>query len=507
MTEPTGDVPVPTGDLRSQAVAGVFWTALQKWSVRISSFLGFLALSRLLSPRDFGVVALASTFIVLMTTLADTGFANYLVQEKELTEQSKSTAFYLSTGTGVLLFLVGCGLAYPLAAVLDVPELRQVLPVLALSLVFVGLSSVPVAMLLRDLQFQVLAMRQVIATVLSVITGIGLAIAGAGAWALVGQFLVLRIVTTIVLALATELRPKGGFSRSEARKILSYSGKAMSAHLLYQARDQGEVLLIGAIAGPVALGIWTVASRLVLVLGDLLGTVLGSVATPLFARVQSDGKRLGRAIAATAGIGTIFLAPALACLALVSQELIPHVFGSQWKPATAVAALLAMRGIFVALSQLDRAVLLNAGKAGGELRLIVVLTALHVVLVGALAGHGVKVLAGGLLIEAVLIAPVRPVLLHRWLDVPLTAYRGAVSVLVATACSGAVVLAVLQLLDAEGALVYALVLGVGALTYPLFVYLFARPVLRETVATLRLFRQRRRPAMSLLPQQAIDDPP
>jgi O-antigen/teichoic acid export membrane protein len=350
-------------------------------------------------------------------------------------------------------------------------------------------------------------MRQVIATVLSVITGIGLAFAGAGPWALVAQLLVLRVVTTIVLALATELKPKGGFSRSEARKILAYSGKSMSAHLLFQARDQGEVLLIGAIAGPVALGIWTVASRLVLVIGDLLGTVMGSVAAPLFARVQSDGKRLGRAIAATAGIGTIVLAPALACLALTSAELIPHVFGAQWRPATGVAALLAMRGIFVALSQLDRSVLLNAGKAGGELRLIALLTALHVAFVAALAGHGVKVLAVGLLIEAVLIAPVRPMLLHRWLHVPLTAYRGAVSVLVATACSGAVVLVALQLLDAKGVLVYAVVLAVGALTYPAFVFALARPVLRETVATLRLFRQRGRPSMSVVQQQAINDAP
>lgn len=505
MTQQPGFDRAPEDDLRSQAVAGVFWTALQKWSVRISSFLGFLALGRLLSPRDFGVVALASTFIVLMTTLADTGFATYLVQEKELTQESKSTAFYIATGTGVLLFGLGCALAFPLAALLHVPELRRVLPVLAVSLVFVGLSSVPVAMLLRDMQFQVLAMRQVIATVLSVITGISLAIAGAGPWALVGQFLVLRVVTTLVLALATEFRPRGGFSRKEARKILAYSGKAMGAHLLFQARDQGEVLLIGAIAGPVPLGIWTVASRLVLVIGDLLGTVLGSVAAPLFARVQSDGARLGRAVAATSGIGTLVLAPALACLALTSHELIPHVFGSQWKPATGVAAILAMRGIFVAMSQLDRSVLLNAGKAGGEFRLIAVLTALHVVLVAVLAGHGVKVLAAGLLIEAVLIAPVRPVLLRRWLNVPLTAYRGLVQVLFATALSGATVAVALDLLDASGVAVYTVVLVGGLLTYPLFVLLFARPVARETLATVTLFRQRGRPRGSALSQQPLDD--
>ena len=505
MTDQPGFAAAPEPSLRSQAVAGVFWTALQKWSVRLSSFLGFLALGRLLSPRDFGVVALAATFIVLMTTLADTGFATYLVQEEDLTQRAKSTAFYLATGAGVLLFGVGCAIAFPLAALLDVPELRQVLPVLSISMVFVGLSSVPVAMLTREMQFQVLAMRQVIATVASVVAGVGLALAGAGAWALVGQFLVLRVVTTLVLAMKTEIKPAGGFSPTEARKILTYSAKAMSAHLLFQARDQGEVLLIGAIAGPVALGIWTVATRLVLVLGDLLGTVIGSVAAPLYARVQSDGARLGRAISATAGMGTLILAPALIALALTSSELIPHVFGEQWEPATGVAALLALRGIFVALSQLDRSVLLNAGRAGGELRLIAVLTGLHVVLVAALAVHGVHALAVGLLVEAIVLAPIRPLLLHRWLDVPLRSYTGVATLLLAAALSGGAVLGVLELTGATGLLVYAVVLGVGGVTYPLLVLLLARPVVRETLQTVKLFRNRRQPAASAPAQEPVHD--
>ena len=505
MTDQPGFAAAPEQSLRSQAVAGVFWTALQKWTVRLSSFLGFLVLGRLLSPRDFGVVALAATFIILMTALADTGFATYLVQAKDLTVEAKSTAFYLATGTGLLLFGAGCAIALPLADLLDVPELRQVLPILSLSMIFVGLSSVPVAMLTRELQFQVLAMRQVVATVASVVAGVGLALAGAGVWALVGQFLVLRVVTTLVLAMKTEIRPSGGFSPAEARTILTYSAKAMSAHLLFQARDQGEVLLIGAIAGPVALGIWTVANRLVLVIGDLLGTVIGSVARPLFARVQSDGPRLGRAISATGGIAMLVLAPALVAFALTASELVPHLFGSQWKPATAIAALLAVRGVFSALSQLDRTVLLNAGKAGGELRLITVLTALHIGLVAALAVHGVQALAVGLLVEAILIAPIRPMLLHRWLGVPLRSYAGIIMLLSAAGLSAGLVLGALDASDASGLLVYAVVLGVGGVTYPLLVLLLARPVVRETVQTVQLFRNRRRPAASAVAQEPVHD--
>jgi PST family polysaccharide transporter len=368
-----------------------------------------------------------------------------------------------------------------------------VLPALSGSLLFIGLSSVPAAMLTRELKFQALAMRQVIATVISVVVAILTAFAGWGVWALVVQYLVLRVVTTVVLWFATDFRPRRGFSRPEARSMLGYSLKAMGAQLLAQGRDQGEVLLIGAIAGPVALGLYTIASRLVLVIGDVLGTVLGSVARPLFARVQSEPQRLGRAVAGTSGAGMLLLSPVLAVLALLSPQVVPQAFGHQWRGATAVAALLAIRGIFVAQSQLDRSVLLNAGRAGSELRLIALLTTLHVILVAALAGHGIKVLGIALLIEAVVVSPLRPLMLHRLLHVPLSAYGPPVRVGAATAISGLLAFAALQVTAADDVAAYAVVLGVGLLTYPPLVLLLARSTFIESWGAFRLVLRRRSP--------------
>jgi O-antigen/teichoic acid export membrane protein len=492
-----------THSLRFQAVAGVFWTALQKWAVRLSTFVGFLILGRLLAPKDFGVVALASAFITIMSILADAGFATYLVQVKELTEDAKHTAFYVAVSFGTALFLLGCAAAYPLSLALDVPELRTILPALSASCLFVGLSSVPAAILTRELKFQVLAMRQVVATVLSVVVAVVLAFAGAGAWALVAQYLVLRVVTTAVLLYATDFRPRREFSRSEARTILSYSSKAMSANLLAQVRDQGEVLLIGAVAGPVALGLWTVATRLVVVIGDLLGSAVGAVAVPLYARVQSDGARLGRTISVTSGLATLVLAPALALLALLSPELVPHLFGHRWQPAAGIASLLAIRGFFFGLSQLDRSVLLNAGRAGGELRLITALTVVHLALVAVVAPHGLHPLAIVLLAEAVLVTPIRPLLIHAWLGVAFRSYVAVASVTAATAVSGGCTLAALHWTHASGIAVYGVVLGCGLLTYPPLLWLLARPVLTEALSAVTLLRRRRGPSEAVLPTLTV----
>lgn len=485
------DTPTRGEGLRAAAVAGVLWSALQKWTVRLSTFVAFLLLGRLLTPKDFGVVAVATVFLSFMTTLADAGFATYLVQAKTLTDEAKNTAFYIATSSGLALFGLGIVIAGPLAGALGTPELRTVLPALAAPLILVGLSSVPAALLTRELQFQALAVRQVLANVLSVIAAVALAFAGAGVWALVAQLIVLRVVSTLALVFATDFRPHRAFSRTEARIMLAYSLKAMGAQLLQQARDQGEILVLGIVAGPTALGLWVVASRLVFVVTDLLGSVVGSVAVPLFARVQSEPLRLGRAISGTSGLAMLILGPSLVLLALLSPELVPDVFGQQWNGAGPVAAVLALRGIVVALAALDRVVLLNAGRAGGELVTVAVLTLLHIGVVAAFASGGLELLAGIVLLEAVLLTPLRPVLIHRWLGVPYDAYAAVVRVLGATAVSGGLAYGALAAFEVQGSASYLVVGVVGVLSYPALTVLLARPVLREASEAVALLRRRR----------------
>jgi hypothetical protein len=167
------------------------------------------------------------------------------------------------------------------------------------------------------------------------------------------------------------------------------------------------------------------------------------------------------------------------------------VFGAQWTAATTVATLLALRGVFMGVSALDRSVLLNAGHAGGELRLIAVLSAVHCGLVAVLASQGVNVLAGVLLVEAVVLAPVRPYLIRRWLGVPYRAYSGALRVTFSALLAGGAVYLTVTALSVTGLGLYVVVVGLGGLAYSVLVLVLARPVVTETRAALDLLRARR----------------
>ena len=496
MTTDTAGTPgqdVGPDDLRTRALAGVFWTATEKWLVRLSTFVGFVILGRLLAPEQFGTVALAMAFISVLGIVTDAGFATYLVQLRDLTARVVNTAFYIALVLGLVLAGGLAALSGPISRALDAPALREVLLALAVTLVIAGSSSVPAALLQRQMRFRELAMRQVTATLLSVVVAVTLAFAGAGVWALVAQHLVRTTVAAVALWSFTEFRPRLSFSGSDARRMLGFGSKSMGVQLGSELRDQGEVFLIGALAGPTALGLWTVAGRLVEAIAGLTTSAFGRVSEPVFARLQDDRPRLARVLGKSMAGGGLVLVPVLVGLALTSGDVVPALFGSQWAPAAGIASLLALRGLASGLSAFHRSALMATGHPGAELSLTLGLLVVQLVLVLTLAGGDLMTLAAALAVWMVLGWPVRAVVVRRLVGVPWGTYRGLGVVVLAGALAAGAVLGADARFDLDGWAHHATVAGVGSAVYLGTVVLLDRALPLEVlgVVTSRLRHRRR----------------
>lgn len=490
---PTGTEPKPVDappGLKQRAVSGVLWTAAQKWSVRLSTLAGFVVLGNLLEPREFGVVALAMSVVSLLTTLSDGGFAGYLLQKRVLTGRDASTAFIATTALSVVLALGLVAAAGPLAAALDVPDLRLVLPALAVALVVSGLSVVPTALLQRDLRFKQLAVRTVVAALVSVAAAVGLALAGAGVWALVGQTLVRTVVALVMLAAASDFRPRWVLDRAEMKAMTSYGSKTLLVSLASALRSQGEVFIIGALAGPVVLGYWAVAGRLVSVVVDVFASVVGAVAHPVFARLQDDPARLARALGSSRALSALVLVPGLVLLSLVSEDLVPAVFGEQWTPTTTVAALLALSAVLQSMSNFDRSALMATGHPGAELAVTLVFITMQLGLAVVFADR-LELLAAGIGTTMALSIPVRLLVVRRTLRVPLRAFGPSLALLLAGGLAAGAVLLVRVGLGLDGWASVGTTVGVGAVVYLSAVLLVARPVALEAVGMARGIVHRR----------------
>lgn len=479
------------GAMRDRAVNSVMWATVEKWSVRLSTFVAFIILGNLLSPTAFGVVALAMTFINVLATVADAGFSSYLLQLRELTQRAMSTAFYTTTAMAVVLAVALAASAGAIAGWLHAPQLAQVLPALALYLVIAGLGSVPLMLLRRELRFKTLAVRQVSATVVSSALAIGLALAGAGVWALVVQTVVRGLIAMVVLWSTTKFRPRWGFDRVEARAMVAYGSQALGARLANQLRSQGEVFLIGALAGPASAGFWTVAGRLVATIVDTLTTVVSSVAHPVFARLQDDVPRLARALGRSSAMGAVVVAPVLVALSLVSAEVVPAVFGQQWATSAALASVLAMRSLLRSLTQFNSAVLLATGHPRPELVINTVTLVVQLGLV-ALLIDDLVVMAMALTAVLALTVPVRVLVVRRLLGVPAGTSRSTAAILLATGVAAGAALGAQEIFQLHGWAYVAMVAGLGAAVYVAMVLLVARPVLHEGVDVVRTTLARRR---------------
>ncbi len=480
----------PVASLRKTAITGATWSLAETWLVRVFSLLVFVILGRLLTPADFGTVAAAALFVDLVGLFIGTGLSTYLVQATDIDETETSTAFWTGLlSAGVLGSLVFA--AAPLTAPLfDTPDLVPMVRWLAVGLVFAGLVGVPTGLLQRRLQFRQLAMRSITATAVSGIIAVVLAFNGAGAWSLVAQALVFAAVRTGSVWVGAQWWPSLRFSLSSARRMLGYSLNVIGLSLLQFVRSRGEEFLLALLAGPVALGTWVIAKRLVKVVIEVSSGVVTRVATPVFARAKSSPIRLVRGYTTAMTLSTAVVSPVLCLLAAVSQEAVPLVFGEQWRSSGAIAALLALGLVFLSASYLDRGLLLAINQSGLALRVSAVAVASHLAVAAVVLGTGASLtqLAAALAIRSTCFWPVRLLTIRRVIDLDM--WRLVLQlcrVWVAAGLSGAA--AWLVLLATRDTLPTWAGVGVagscGAVGYLMALWVANRPVLRDLLATAR----------------------
>ncbi|MGN6242383.1 MAG: oligosaccharide flippase family protein [Motilibacteraceae bacterium] len=392
--------------LRRSAVSGVAWSILQRWGIRVASLGTFTFLAHRLTAVDFGTAALASSIIGIIAILAEGGFGTYVLQHPSTIPRTVSTCFWVAICLS-LVFTALTASGGAAIALLD-PSSPIGLVIIALSptLVLTALSSIQSALLRRALKFKSLAIRSLVSTVVSSCLAVALAAAGAGVWALVAQTVCQSLVGVATLWWASTWRPSLEFDRAAVPKIFKFSVSVLGVNLI-SAFNRGDELLLGLIAGTEALGVYSIAKRLLNLVLELVSTTLGAVGVPLLVRVKEDRVRLASAFTTMFKVMNLCSTLATFTLAALSPVLIPLVFGAEWAKAWPAATMLAIGGAATAASYFDRGVLYALGRERTELRLTATMT-LGVLLASVLsAPFGTNALALALGVRAYLMWPIR----------------------------------------------------------------------------------------------------
>ena len=308
-----------------------------------------LVLAAMLGPRAFGVIAMALVFTNFIEMIQKQGMMPAIISRRSLSDDHADTAFWLVLGASVLCTAAGLLVAPLWAGLNELPELTAVIQVLALSIPLTSSVVVHEAILRRRLEFKKLTIRTWVSVLAGGVAGISGAVLGWGVWALVAQQLVMSVTTVVVLWSVTAWRPHLRFVPDAARDLWSYAARSSTSSFGLFIGGRVDVILSGALFGPVLVGLYRLAQRLTQMVVDVTARSMQSVALPGLSGLQDDHRAFTDRLLRMQRIHAALTFPALGVIAGIAP-VAEDLLGSVGEGTTVAIRILAVSQGFSALA-------------------------------------------------------------------------------------------------------------------------------------------------------------
>jgi len=385
------------GSLRGTAVRGVKWTTLGMITVTALGLIQVAILARLVSKADFGLMSMIATVVGFAQVYADAGISNAIIYHQEAERDQLSSLYWTNVGVSVTIGVVVAVSAPLVASFFREPGLVQPLRLMSLTFVITPLGQQFQVLLQRDLEFGLLARRDMAAAAAGLVVAVALAAAGQGVYALVGGQLTQATVRASTTAAVGWMRwrPRLHWRWSDMRGFVSFGLYQMGEQSIYYWAANVDYLLIGRYLGPSQLGVYTIAYNLVVVPVSKLNPVLTKVAFPLFARRQDDPDAMRRGFGELIEVVAFLAFPLLIGLGVTASLAVPVIFGPSWQEAVVLVQIMVAMGVLKCLSNPLGSVLLAKGRADVGFWLNVASTTVTVGILWAVVSHGTGAVAWG----------------------------------------------------------------------------------------------------------------
>lgn len=401
------DAPAVRDDMtfmRERTARAVFWSAIEIAARYGTQVIVTLVLARLLTPADFGLVAMLLVFTSIGALLTDSGFGTALIQRSEITHDDETTVFCYNITAGLLMAALLWVCADAIARFYSQPALVALTRVAALSLPLGALGAVPDALLTKRLDFRSRTHAQLISSVGSGALAILLAWRGYGVWCMVWQTLAGNALRSACLWFFSSWRPRGTFRLASFRALFGFGGYMLMSSLLYAIAGRLQSLVIGKLFDARSLGYYALAQSIPSAPMSFMGTLLGRVGLPVFSTLSDRPAKLREALRVSLRVSMFLFVPCMFGIALVARPLIVTLYGEQWSAAAPAAALLAIATSIWPLHVLNLAALNAQGRSDRFFNLEIFKNLTVVTLTLIAARYGPNAIAGSMIIAGSLSA-------------------------------------------------------------------------------------------------------
>ncbi|MEO7933360.1 MAG: lipopolysaccharide biosynthesis protein [Chthoniobacterales bacterium] len=436
--------------IRTQAAKGAGWSAAEGIAGQVISFLLFLALARLLTPSDFGVVAVANLCVMIIQAFIYQGLGQAIIQFADLDDQYLDTVFCINLAAGIFFFLLTLLMAPWVGHWFQTPGLAGVLCWLSPVFLISGLTDVQNNLLARKMNFQALARRTLFSYFAGGIVGVAMALRGGGVWSLVGQQLTIAVVNLIVLWTASDWRPGFQFCPRRARRLLIFGVKIFWVDLLGLINRRSDQLFIGKFFGPLTTGFYAVGSRVSMLLSEILAKSIARVSLSALSRLQNQTARFADALCEIVEMQGVLVFPIAIGLAVVAPEVMHICFGAKWAASVPIMQALLLACPFDALSGAHHSALVAQGRPGWSSLLTTAHAVLNLIFFAVAIHWGAVAVALAFSLRAILLYPVELLALRHTLHFPILRFGKLVFFPITATClmAGSLILLRKDLLSA-----------------------------------------------------------
>lgn len=352
-------------NLQARTFSAVRWTTVAMGGKALLQFLQMVILAHLLSPSEFGLMALVLSITMFALLFVDMGVSNAIIHHQDISQDERSSLYWLNVSTGVILSVALMASSPWVSDFYHEPRLKLILLAISPYFLVVALGQQLRVMAEKELNFSRLAVFEVTAALAGFLVMAIVAVSGGGVYALVFGFLAnaLAFTALVWLYLSGGWRPNLRMRMSEIRKFLSFGAYAIGNNLVNSINSSADIFMGGRMLGTGALGIFSLPRDLALNLAGVVNPIVTRVGLPVMAKSQGNPELLKSVYLKTMQMTSSINFPIYLALFAFAPETVSVLFGSQWQESVPLLRLLALWGLLRSIGNPVGSLIFAVGRA------------------------------------------------------------------------------------------------------------------------------------------------
>lgn len=312
-------------------IKSLVYKFLERFGSFFITFVIQLVLARLLSPKDFGIVAILTVFINIAQVFVQSGFSTSLIQKKKVTETDYSSVFYISFLISIVLYIILFISAPTIEVFYRMENLSNYLRIVSLIIIIGSYNSVQLAIVSREMKFHLLLYSTIVSNLISGLIGIFLALKGYGIWSLIFQQLISSSLNCLTLSYKVRWFPKLIFSYRSIKVLFAFGWKILLSSFLETMYVQLQSLIIGRRFSANILGYYNKGQQFPQIIITNVNGAIQSVMLPTLSKIQDDKIKMKSVVRRSVKTSSFIIFPLMTFLGVLGTPIITSLLGDQWK--------------------------------------------------------------------------------------------------------------------------------------------------------------------------------